>query len=47
MNLIVEEPTITNEVLVENEVDTSKYYKGIDVSEYQGKIDWEVARWIF
>ena len=44
LDLIVDEPSVSNETLVENEVDTSKYYKGIDVSEFQGRIDWEVAR---
>lgn len=33
-----------NKEMVKNEVDPYKYYKGIDVSEYQGKIDWETAR---
>ena len=33
-----------NTTTVENEVDIYQYYKGIDVSEFQGEIDWELAR---
>ena len=44
IELSVDGSSLQNDNIVENEVDISKYYKGIDVSEFQGRIDWEVAR---
>lgn len=44
IELSIDGLSLQTDDMVENEVDTSKYYKGIDVSEFQGRIDWEVAR---